>query len=115
MWNNYASGVLDFQRITHLTFDCYGTLIDWETGILHAIKPVLVRHGVTAADEEFLRLFVKLEAEEETGPYKSYRDVLSSVMARIGTALHFKPSPGELGRLADSMRDWRPFPDTSLR
>jgi 2-haloacid dehalogenase len=104
--------VLDLQRITHLTFDCYGTLIDWETGILQALNPILARHGVTTTDEELLRLFVKLEAEEEIGHYKSYRDVLSSVMACIGTALHFKPSPGELARLADSMKDWRPFPDT---
>lgn len=112
MRNNYASVVLDLQRITHLTFDCYGTLIDWETGILDALSSVLACHGAYATDEELLRLFAKLEAEEETGPYKSYRDVLSNVMARIGTALHFKPSPGELGRLADSMQDWRPFPDT---
>jgi len=104
--------VIDFRHITHLTFDCYGTLIDWETGILAALRPVLASHGVSAADEDILRLFARLEAEQEAGSYKSYRRVLTNVTADIGAALGFNPSSEELSVLPASLRNWPPFPDT---
>jgi 2-haloacid dehalogenase len=45
---------LDFGRFQVLTFDCYGTLIDWEIGLLAAMRPILERHGVEAGDDELL-------------------------------------------------------------
>ena len=104
--------MIDFRHITHLTFDCYGTLIDWETGILAALRPVLASHGVSAADEDILRLFTRLEAEQEAGSYKSYRGVLTNVTAGIAAALGFNPSSEELSVLPASLKDWPPFPDT---
>src|SRR3954451_2189890 len=71
---------LDFDRFDVLTFDCYGTLIDWEAGLLAAIRPVLAAHGITASDEEVLQSFARQESEVEAGPYRSYRDVLGSVL-----------------------------------
>jgi 2-haloacid dehalogenase len=108
----YASSVIDFQQITHLTFDCYGTLVDWESGILSALGPVLAGHGVPAPDEHLLRLFTKFEAEEEAGSYRPYREVLRNVMAGIGASLGFKPSTQDLSTLPDSVKDWLPFPDS---
>ena len=104
--------MIDFRPITHLTFDCYGTLIDWETGILAALKPVMASHGVSVPDEILLELHTKIEAEQEGGSYRPYHEVLRNVMAGIGSHLGFNPSLEDLNTLAGSMKDWPPFPDT---
>ena len=53
---------MDFERFEILTFDCYGTLIDWEQGILGALRPVLERHGRSATDDELLEQYGRLES-----------------------------------------------------
>ena len=104
--------MVQFDNFTHLTFDCYGTLIDWESGILAAVQSVLARRGIAAEAEHILRLYVKHEAEQEAGPYKPYRDVLQGVMAGIAAALGFAPTTAELQALPDSVGHWPPFADT---
>jgi 2-haloacid dehalogenase len=100
-----------------LTFDCYGTLIDWETGILGALTPVLSNHGIELDGHEILRLYSEAEAEVESGPFVKYREVLSRVVTEIGDNLGFAPSGSEVTCLADSLGTWPTFPDTvtSLR
>jgi len=104
--------VISFENFTHLTFDCYGTLIDWETGILEAMRLVLAHRGITAEAERLLRLYVKHEAVQEAGPYKPYREVLQGVMAGIAGELGFVPTAAELRALPDSVGHWPPFSDT---
>jgi len=104
--------MIHFENFTHLTFDCYGTLIDWETGILAAVTSVLARRGIAAEAEQLLRLYVKYEAEQEAGPYKPYRDILQGVMAGIAFELGFVPTVSELQTLPDSVGHWPPFADT---
>lgn len=104
--------MLDFERFTTLTFDCYGTLIDWETGILTALRPVLARHGATLTDDQALELFGELESEAEAGPYLPYREVLAVVMDGIGARLGYTPTREERMALAESVGDWPAFPDT---
>src|SRR5690349_3552718 len=104
--------MIDFRRFTHLTFDCYGTLINWEQGILNAIGPVLRRHQISASDETVLRLYTKLEAEQEHGPYKPYRDVLRGVMSGLAAELRFLASDTDLDALFESVGFWLPFADT---
>src|SRR5712691_9977198 len=104
--------MVHFEHFTHLTFDCYGTLIDWETGILTAVMPVLARRGIAAEAEQLLQLYVKYEAEQEAGPYKPYRDVLQGVIAGIGGELGFVPTAAELRALPGSVGHWPPFADT---
>lgn len=61
----------DLSQIEALTFDCYGTLVDWETGILAAVKDVLSRHGAEPPPgDELLRWYADLEAEHEAGTYR---------------------------------------------
>ncbi len=104
--------MLDFDRFTYLTFDCYGTLIDWERGILAALRPVLDRHGITISDDAALELYGELESAAERGPYLPYRDLLSVVMEGFGERLGFTPTDDERVALASSVGDWPPFSDT---
>jgi 2-haloacid dehalogenase len=60
---------MDFERFSVLTFDCYGTLIDWERGILDALAPILRVHGVAIEAFALLEAFAQLESEIEAGPY----------------------------------------------
>lgn len=104
--------MLDFSRFEALTFDCYGTLIDWEAGILQALRPVLAVRGVRATDDEVLAHYARFEAEAEHGEYMPYREVLRQVVERIGDVYGFTPEDRERDRLPDSMRRWPPFSDT---
>jgi 2-haloacid dehalogenase len=104
--------MLDFDRFTYLTFDCYGTLIDWERGILAALRPVLDCHGIAISDDAALELYGELESAVETGPYLPYRELLATVMDGFGERLGFIPSADERAALAASVGDWPPFPDT---
>jgi len=103
---------LDFHRFTHITFDCYGTLIDWESGILTALGAMLARHAVAADEEQILRLYTKYEAQQENGEYRSYRKVLEGVTERIAYALGLASTPEDQAALPDSVGQWPPFPDT---
>jgi 2-haloacid dehalogenase len=104
--------MLNFSDFDLLTFDCYGTLIDWETGIFSALKPVLEAHRKTLADAELLELYGDCEQEAESGTYRTYREVLRSVVQAFGKRLSFTPSARELNALTDSFSNWRPWPDT---
>jgi len=70
---------LDFSRFRVITFDCYGTLVDWETGILSALRPILSAHGATLESAEILRLYGDLEAHAEGSEYRPYREVLRAL------------------------------------
>ncbi|MEM1000552.1 MAG: haloacid dehalogenase type II [Bacteroidota bacterium] len=95
-----------------LSFDCYGTLIDWEAGILGVLRPILERNGVELPDAEILEWYARLEGPAEAGPYRPYREVLATVMNGLGEALDFRPNAAERGALAASIADWPAFPDT---
>src|SRR5260370_25968092 len=71
---------MDFSRFTSISFDCYGTLIDWESGILPALRRVLGTHGQSQSESDaaLLELYDEIETEAERGPYQTYRDVLPS-------------------------------------
>jgi len=106
--------MIDFATKRVLTFDCYGTLIDWETGILSTLQPILTAHGVTAEGERLLALHAELESAAEQGPYTPYRQLLATVLRGFGERLGFIPSTIEQSRFADSVGDWPPFPDTRV-
>src|SRR4029077_3783428 len=97
-----------------LTFDCYGTLIDWETGIWEALQPVLAQHRIAIATDAALALYGALESEAERGPYRAYRMVLRTVLEGCGARLGFVPTETELQRFAASVPAWPPFPDSAL-
>ncbi len=104
--------MLDFSRFEILTFDCYGTLIDWEAGILTALRKALSTHGKSLDDARLLTLYGEFEARAEQPPFRTYREVLCSVVKQFGDELGFSPTTAEAQSLADSLATWRPWPDT---
>ena len=104
--------MLDFTRFEVLTFDCYGTLINWEEGILRSLRRVLAAHGKDTDDATILRLYGDFEARAEQGEYRRYREVLQSVVRQFGEQLGFAPAGEEARSLPESLQEWQPWPDT---
>jgi 2-haloacid dehalogenase len=104
--------MLDFTRFEVLTFDCYGTLIDWETGILSTLRPILAAHGKYLDDAALLKLYGDFEQRSEQPAFLPYREVLRSVVRQFGAELGFTPTAAEVNALPDSLAGWKPWPDT---
>jgi 2-haloacid dehalogenase len=104
--------MLDLSRFSLLSFDCYGTMIDWEAGIFSALRPILTAHNKRVNDVTLLKMYSELELEAEQGNYVSYGEVLQSVVRGFGERLGFDPSEAEMRSLAESLLGWEPFPDT---
>ena len=107
---------MDPNKYEVLSFDCYGTLVDWESGLVAGLRPVLRGHGVEATDDEILALHAetehKLQAASGEGGYVKYRDVLGEEVREAGRRWGFAPSRSDVRALPDSVRYWPPFPDT---
>jgi 2-haloacid dehalogenase len=104
--------VMPFESIRLITFDCYGTLIDWENGMLAALRPLLSRDGRNVPDLQILELYGEIEAELESGPYLPYRQVLAQAAREIGRRLGKEISAQEGSVFAESLTRWKPFVDT---
>ena len=104
--------MLDFSRYSWLTFDCYGTLIDWESGIIDAIRPLLAASGRTLSSDGILELYSSIEAREEAAPYRPYREILETAVRRMGGRLVFSVTDEQAQALVDTIGGWRPFPDS---
>ena len=104
---------LRFEDYDALTFDCYGTLIDWEAGILAALRPVIEAHGVTAGDDELLEAYGRHEAELESGEYRTYRDVLAGSLRGVAAGLGVTPTDEEVAAFSESVAAWPAFADSS--
>ena len=104
----------DFSQFKVLTSDCYGTLIDWKSGIRAALMPILRRHGVAISLKRLLSLYGQFERELQsaTAPFLDYRSVLSAAVLRLGHALDFQPTQDEADSLPNSVGGWLPFRDT---
>ena len=70
--------MLDFTRFTYISFDCYGTLIDWESGLLGYLGPLLRGQRPQTTDDEILNLYAELEPQAQSAGYRTYREVLAS-------------------------------------
>jgi 2-haloacid dehalogenase len=104
--------LLAFDSFQAITFDCYGTLIDWESGILRALRPLLAEHGKSVSEGQILALFAELEPAIQAGEYLPYRQVLEEVLRGMGQCFGFSVSTDEVRSFATSLKTWMPFPDT---
>ena len=103
---------MSFESIRLITFDCYGTLIDWETGMLRSLRMLFSGGGRQVSDLELLEQYGEVEAELESGEYLPYRNVLSEAVQKIGRRLGVQVSEQQGKEFAQSLTDWEPFPDT---
>lgn len=100
--------------IKAISFDCYGTLIDWESGIAGALSEWSRRHGAAPERAELLAAFSQVEPiVQSADPELPYPEVLCRVAQGIGRRLDLPVSDAEAGEFARSIRRWPPFPDTS--
>ena len=96
-----------------VTFDCYGTLIDWESGISDAFLRAAREDGVTLRREEVLKAYALIEPAVERERFRLYADVLTESAGRVAHALGW-PIAWERGTfLVNSLPSWKPFPDTN--
>lgn len=103
----------EFAAFKALSFDCYGTLIDWETGITDALRPWAQRHDLTASRDDLLGAFSANETAVQTEhPTARYPDVLAEVLRRIGAQLGTDVSDVEAAAFGASVGDWPAFPDS---
>jgi 2-haloalkanoic acid dehalogenase type II len=108
-----GGGIIDAvaKQFDFVTFDCYGTLIDWESGIREAFLAAAADDGVRLAESLIIPTYADLERMVERERYRSYRDVLAETAIRTGRALGWRVSYP--GFLADSLPSWKPFADTN--
>jgi 2-haloacid dehalogenase len=101
----------DFGRFDALTFDCYGTLIDWEAGLLAAIRLALPG-AADASDDVLLERYAGHEAAAESGDYRRYREVLETSLRGLATDLGTTVSDGAALAFGGSVADWPAFADS---
>ena len=104
---------IDYRHVDALTFDCYGTLIDWETGLADAFRPVLAAHGVPMDQEDVLTRFARHEAAAEAGEYRRYTEVLAAGLRGVADELGFTPDDDEIATFSRSVEAWPAFPDST--
>jgi 2-haloacid dehalogenase len=97
-------------KFTHLTFDCYGTLIDWRKGIETHLGQLLRRNGLPSGVSVFPP-YLKFEAEEE-GQYKSYKEILRDTAIKVAEHLKVSIAEKDAKVFAASLPSWPPFSDT---
>ena len=102
---------VDLDAFDVLTFDCYGTLIDWETGLLAALRDALP--GADVGDDELLENYAAHEAQAERPPYRSYREVLATGVRGVAADLGLEVDDEAVARFSQCVRDWPAFPDSA--
>ncbi len=103
------------KQITLVTFDVYGTLIDWEQGIVDAFQKEAARDGFTIDRDELIANFHEIEREIEGGSYELYAEVLRRTAVEISKRLDWPLEPSRSGFLPDSVQRWAPFKETNTQ
>jgi 2-haloacid dehalogenase len=102
------------SKVTFVTFDVYGTLIDWESGIYDAFRREATRDGFTIDNpDEIIPRFHQYEQEIQAGSYELYAEVLRRVAVRIAKEIGWPLEPSRAGFLPDSVQRWMPFKEAN--
>jgi 2-haloalkanoic acid dehalogenase type II len=104
----------DFDRFEAMSFDCYGTLIDWETGIANALRPWAKRNGLAVDDEALIAAYGRHETHvEDDMPGALYPNILGETMRTVGAELGAAVTDADATSFGQSVKDWPAFPDTA--
>jgi 2-haloacid dehalogenase/putative hydrolase of the HAD superfamily len=103
------------KDITFVTFDVYGTLIDWETGAYEAFRAEAARDGFTIERDELIPLFHEVQQRIQAGSYELYAEVLRRTAVEIAKELGWPLEPSRSGFLPDSVQRWKPFKETNTQ
>jgi 2-haloacid dehalogenase len=104
---------IDYGAFDALTFDCYGTLIDWETGILAGLRTALTAHDVDRPDDDLLERYAEVEARLEEGPNLPYREILAGGLRTVAAGLGATVTDAEAAAFGGSVVDWPAFHDSA--
>ncbi len=102
--------VEQLSRTDTLTFDCYGTLIEWKAGLAESLRSIF---GPQDRSDELFDAYVEEEAAEESGSYQSYRRVLTATVGRLAKRFGWDVPAARCEMLAELLPRWKPFPDTN--
>src|SRR5437016_7492545 len=101
------------KDIKWVTFDVYGTLIDWETGAYDAFTAEAERDGFTIERDELIPIFHEIQQQIQAGSYELYAEVLRRTAVQISKQLGWPLEPSRSGFLPDSVQRWKPFKETN--
>jgi 2-haloacid dehalogenase/putative hydrolase of the HAD superfamily len=101
------------KEITFVTFDVYGTLIDWETGAYEAFRSEAERDGFTIEREDLIPRFLAVQQQIQAGSYELYAEVLRRTAVQIAKDLGWPLEPSRSGFLPDSVKRWPSFSETN--
>jgi 2-haloacid dehalogenase len=103
------------KHVSFVTFDVYGTLIDWETGIFDAFTAEAARDDFEIDRAELMSLFHEISREIEGGSYELYAEVLRRTAIEIAKRISWPLEPSRSGFLPDSVQRWKPFRETNAQ
>ena len=101
------------KNISFVTFDVYGTLIDWETGAFEAFQAEAERDGFTIERDELIPMFYEIQQKIQAGSYELYAEVLRRTAVEISKQLGWPLEPSRSGFLPDSVQRWPAFRETN--
>jgi 2-haloacid dehalogenase/putative hydrolase of the HAD superfamily len=111
-WHHGASMAIP-KQISFVTFDVYGTLIDWDAGAYDAFAKEAARDGFTIEHEQLIPLFHSVQQQIQAGSYELYAEVLRRTAVQIARDLGWPLEPSRSGFLPESVQRWPPFKETN--
>jgi 2-haloacid dehalogenase/putative hydrolase of the HAD superfamily len=103
------------KDVKFVTFDCYGTLIDWESGVYEAFQKEADRDGFTIDRDVLVPRFIEVQREIQRGSYELYAEVLRRTAVQISKQLGWPLEPSRSGFLPDSVKRWPAFKETNTQ
>ena len=103
------------KEVTFVTFDVYGSLIDWETGIYQAFAKEAEKDGYTISRDELIPLFLEVQQEIKSGSYELYAEVLRRTAMQVAKRLGWPLESSRANFLPESIPRWMPFKETNTQ
>lgn len=103
---------LRLADVEAITFDCYGTLIDWAAGAKGTLRALLALKELRTDEEAFFQAWERAQRARIDGPYASYREIAAESFALVAREQKLPLDAGDISAFADSIASWKPFPDT---